>query len=80
MGKKANVLDIMDTGEIFSEYLDKFLNKNMNDMGELMLLNIKNKILEDRVNRLEDEIYELKDRLEGIKYSEEEYEEVEVSK
>lgn len=59
MGKRANIMEIMDMDEIFNEYVNNAEYLEMGKFGEGMLLSLKNRILEQKVAKLEERVEDL---------------------
>lgn len=66
MGKKGNLLDVMDTMELFEDYVENVKFKSLDKIGDMLVVNLKNRILEERIIRMEDEIYRIKEKVDDV--------------
>lgn len=66
MGKRANLMEIMDMEETFGEFINETNYFKIGRLGENMLLGLKNRILEQKVEKLEETIEELLSKIEGL--------------
>lgn len=66
MGKRANLIEIMEMDEVFNEYVNNAEYLEMGKMGDNMLLGLKNRILEQKVEKLEEKIEELLEKIDRL--------------
>lgn len=64
MGKRANFLDIIEMNDIFDKYLDKVNFEPIQNIADMMMINLRNRILEEKVDILETEVNFLRERME----------------
>lgn len=66
MGKKGDLLDVLDTLELFEDYVENVEFKSLEKIGDMLSINLKNRILEERIIRMEDEIYRIREKVEDV--------------
>lgn len=66
MGKRANLMEIMDMDETFGEFINETNYFKAGRLGDNMLLSLKNRILEQKVEKLEETITELLNKIERL--------------
>ncbi len=60
MGKRASFADVIDMKEIFEKYMDNVNFDSIQSIADVLRLSLKNRVLEERVDVLENEVFHLK--------------------
>lgn len=66
MGKRANLLDVMEIQEVLDEYISNVDYRQLGKMGDMVFLSLKNQLLEEKVEKLEAEVEELREKIERV--------------